>query len=168
MGSITRLWRHYWHDERAARRLLDEAALDRLQQRVQASERRHTGEVRVCIEASLPLDQAWRGTTPRQRAVELFGSLRVWDTEHDNGVLIYLLLAEHAVEVVADRGLHRKVPQGEWEGVVAGLANAFVAHRYEDGLMEAVDRVEALLVRHFPLPHGTPRPNELEDRPVRL
>ena len=74
-----------------------------------ASERRHSGEIRVCVEAGLPLSYLWRDATARERAVTMFGKLRVWDTEHNNGVLIYLLLAEHAIEIVADRGLNRHV-----------------------------------------------------------
>jgi uncharacterized membrane protein len=101
---LLRLLKHRCLDERDARRLLDEAALDRLQQRIALSERLHQGEIRICIEAGLPLSYLWRRATPRDRAVALFAKLGVWDTEHNNGVLIYLLLAEHAIEIVADRG----------------------------------------------------------------
>ena len=80
-------------------------AVERLRERVAASERRHSGEIRICVEAGLPLSYLWRGLSARDRAITMFGKLRVWDTEHNNGVLIYLLLAEHAIEIVADRGL---------------------------------------------------------------
>jgi uncharacterized membrane protein len=159
--------RHRWFDEADARRLVDDAALDRLQQRVQASERLHTGEIRVCIEAGLPLSYVWRGASARERAVAMFGKLRVWDTEHDNGVLIYLLLAERAIEIVADRGLARRVPQAEWDAMLATMAQAFGDGRFEHGLMHAIEAVERLLVQHFPLAAGAERPNELPDRPYR-
>ena len=162
-----RLLRHRWLDETDARRSLDDDALDRLQQRVVASERRHSDEIRLCVEAGLPLSYLWRGASARERAVAMFGKLRVWDTEHNNGVLIYLLLAEHAIEVVADRGVNRVVPQAEWERLLAGMAEAFKAHRFEPGLMQAIDAVESLLVRHFPLAAGAQRLNELPDRPHR-
>jgi uncharacterized membrane protein len=164
-GSWRRLLRHRWFDESDAKRLVDDAALDRLQQRVQQSEQRHTGEIRLCIEAGLPLSYLWRGASARERAVAMFGKLRVWDTEHNNGVLVYLLLAEHAIEIVADRGLVRRVPQAEWDAMLAGMAQAFRDGRFEQGLMQAIDAVERLLVQHFPLAPGAQRPNELPDRP---
>jgi uncharacterized membrane protein len=167
LSSLHRLWRHFWHDDRAARHLLDDAALDRLQQSVQDSERRHTGEIRVCIEGGLPLHLAWRGQTARERALELFGALRVWDTEHDNGVLVYLLLAEHAIEIVADRGLSRHVSAGQWEQLAAAMSDDFHAHRFEAGLKKAIAAVDGLLVSHFPLAEGAARANELDDRPFR-
>ena len=162
-----RLLRHAWQDEHDARRLVDDAALDRLQQRIQASERLHSGELRVCIEAGLPLSYVWRRACARERAITMFGKLRVWDTEHNNGVLIYLLLAEHAIEIVSDRGLVQVVPQAQWDGLLAGMASAFREGRFEAGLMEAIDATERLLVQHFPLAAGAERPNELPDRPYR-
>jgi uncharacterized membrane protein len=96
----------------------------------------------------------------------MFGKLGVWDTERNNGVLIYLLLAEHAIELVADRGLARQVPQDEWQQIVGRMGGAFRAGRYEEGLAQAVDEVTALLERHFPLRAGEANPNELPDPPV--
>jgi uncharacterized membrane protein len=166
MDRLLRLLKHHWLDDSDARRVLADAALQRLQSRVQASEARHSGEIRLCIEAALPLSYLWRGATASERALALFGKLRVWDTEHNNGVLIYLLLAEHAIEIVADRGLNRQVPAETWQRLTAGMAAAFKAGRFEDGLGEAIDAVDALLQRHFPLNEGARNPNELPDRPV--
>jgi uncharacterized membrane protein len=98
----------------------------------------------------------------------MFGKLRVWDTEHNNGVLIYLLLAEHAIEIVADRGLARHVPRESWASLVAGRGGAFKAGQYESGLAHAVQKVDALLVRHFALAEGEANPNELPDRAERI
>lgn len=165
MGRFARLLRHRWLDETDAARALGKGALARLEARVRESERHHSGEIRVSVEAGLPLSYLWRGATPRQRAITLFGKLRVWDTEHNNGVLIYLLLAERAIEIVADRGLVRHVPPEQWAGLVGGMREAFRAGRFEQGLNEAVDDVDALLRRHFPLAPGEPNPNELPDRP---
>lgn len=164
MNRWLRILKHRWTDETDAARALGPEALHRLEQRVAASERRHSGEIRLCVEAGLPLSYLWRGATARQRAVTMFGKLRVWDTEANNGVLIYLLLAEHAIEVVADRGLARAVPPETWQQLVAGMREAFRAGRFEAGLAEAVDRVDALLVAHFPLAEGQANPNELPDR----
>ncbi len=108
----------------------------------------------------------WRDATARERAVAMFGKLRVWDTEHNNGVLIYLLLAEHAIEIVADRGLDRHVAPAEWQAIVARMGSAFREHRFEDGLTQALEEVSALLVAHFPAAGGGANPNELPDEPV--
>ena len=163
MNRWLRILKHRWTDETDAARALGPEALLRLEQRVAMSERRHSGEIRLCVEAGLPLSYLWRDATPRQRAVTMFGKLRVWDTEHNNGVLIYLLLAEHAIEVVADRGLARAVPPETWQQLVAGMREAFRAGRFEEGLAQAVDRVDALLVVHFPVVGGRANPNELPD-----
>jgi uncharacterized membrane protein len=163
MNRWTRIFRHRWLDERDAQRALGADALARLQQRVEASERQHSGEIRLCIEAGLPLSYLWRGATPRERALAMFGNLGVWDTEQNNGVLIYLLLADHAIEIVADRGLSRHVPDEHWRSLTQQMSAAFKAGRFEQGLADAVDAVDALLRRHFTLEPGAPNPNELPD-----
>jgi len=98
----------------------------------------------------------------------LFGKLRVWDTEHNNGVLIYLLLAEHAIEIVADRGINRHVTPAEWAAMAQRMGAAFRDGRFEDGLTQALEEMSALLVAHFPLAEGAPDRNELPDAPVVL
>ena len=166
-NRLLRLLKHRWLDDRDVRRALDDAALARIEARVAASEKRHSGEIRVCVEAGLPLSYLWRGLSARDRAITLFGKLRVWDTAHNNGVLIYLLLAEHAIEIVADRGLNRHVSRAQWQAIVEGMRAAFRAGRFEDGLNAAVDAVDALLAQHFPLAEGATNPNELPDGVVR-
>ena len=165
LHRIARLLRHRWA-EGGLRQALPPDLLERLGQRVAASERRHTGQIRICIEGGLPLSYLWRGAGARERAVTQFGKLRVWDTEHNNGVLIYLLLADHAIEIVADRGLARRVPHGTWRTLVAHMREAFRAGRYEDGLTQALAEVSALLVEHFPAGDDAGRGNELPDDPV--
>jgi uncharacterized membrane protein len=161
--KFARMLRHLWCDEGDVRRVLPPDAMARLEDRVKASERRHRGEIRLCVEAALPWDWLWRDATPRERAVEMFAELRVWDTEQNNGVLIYLLMAEHAIEIVDDRGLDRHVPDSEWKAVVDAMAAEFRAGRFEDGLNRAIDAVDALLVKHFPLAPGGSDANELPD-----
>jgi uncharacterized membrane protein YgcG len=161
----SRIWKHMWRDARDVRRVLPPDAVARLEERVRDSEHRHSGEIRLCIEAALPLSYLWRDASPRERALALFGKLRVWDTEHNNGVLIYLLIAEHAVEIVDDRGLDRHVPDVEWQRIVQSMTAEFGAGRFEQGLRVAIDAVDALLVRHFPLGPGETNPNELPDAP---
>ena len=164
MGRLSRILKHRWTDETDTRRALGADALQRLEARVAASETGHSGEIRLCVEAGLPLSYLWRGASARQRAVALFGKMGVWDTEHNNGVLIYLLLAEHAIEIVADRGLTRQVPKGQWDGLVANMREAFRAGQFEPGMNQAVDTVDHLLRMHFSLAPGQNNPNELPDR----
>jgi uncharacterized membrane protein len=166
MNKWKRILKHRLLDETDARRALDTQALQRLQARVAGSERGHSGEIRICVEASLPLSYLWRDATARQRAVTMFGKLRVWDTEHNNGVLIYLLLAEHRIEIVADRGLNRHVSAAQWQALTAHMAEAFKAGHYEAGLNDAVDAVGALLDQHFPVAAHLANRNELPDEPV--
>lgn len=161
--KLKRWLRHCCRDESDTRHALDAAALARLQARVAASEARHGGEIRISVEAALPLSYLWRDLGARDRAVMLFGKLRVWDTEHNNGVLIYLLLAEHAIEIVADRGLARHVPQAQWDALLAGMRQAFRDRHFEQGLAQAVDAVDELLRRHFALAPGQTNANELPD-----
>jgi uncharacterized membrane protein len=166
MQRLQRLLRHRWLDEADTRRAIPAALAQRLAERVAASERRHTGEIRIYVEAGLPLSYLWRDAKPRERAIAMFGKLGVWDTEQNNGVLIYLLLAEHAIEIVADRGLTRHVPEAQWQEVVQHMRAAFRAGRYDEGLAQAVDEVTGLLERYFPVGAGGPNPNELPDQPI--
>jgi uncharacterized membrane protein len=163
---LARLLKHRLLDEGDARRMLGKDALARIEARVAASEKRHSGEIRVVVEAGLPLSYLRRAATPRDRAVALFGKLGVWDTERNNGVLVYLLLAEHAIEIVADRGLDRQVGAEEWARIAASMTDAFRQGDFEAGLMRAIDAVDALLVRHFARGAGDADVNELPDAPL--
>ncbi|MBO9516202.1 MAG: TPM domain-containing protein [Variovorax sp.] len=168
LSRLARLWRHRWVDEADVRRALPAEALDRLSRRVGASERRHSGEIRICIEAGLPMSYLWRDASARERAIMMFSKLRVWDTAHNNGVLIYLLLAEHAIEIVADRGIDARVAGEAWSAMAQRMGAAFRDGRFEDGLTLALEEVSALLVEHFPLADGEADSNELPDAPVVL
>ena len=172
--SFLRTLNHLWLDADDTRRAIPPEMLERLQRRVAASEQRHSGQVRICVESSLPTSYLWRlgpadslQSLIRQRAVMMFGKLRVWDTEHNNGVLIYLLLADHAIEIVADRGLARHVDAVQWQAMVVRMAEAFKENRYEDGLTQALEETSALLMAHFAVADAAKaNPNELPDSPV--
>ena len=178
MNKLKVLTKHLWRDESDTRRAVPADMLKRLAERVAASELRHSGEIRICVEASLPSSYLWRmdlnntlAALTRQRAVMMFGKLRVWDTEHNNGVLIYLLLAEHAIEIVADRGLSKHVSAVQWQGMVVKMSVAFKAGRYEDGLTEALAETSAVLMQYFAINAGPGEPlnaNELPDKPMLL
>lgn len=176
--ALARLLRHSTGSAAQVRRAIPPDMAQRLAHRVAASEQRHSGEVRICVEARLPASYLWRHLrqgTPmahivRQRALMLFAKLHVWDTEHNNGVLIYLLLAEHAIELVADRGITSRVPAQAWQAMVAHLGQRLHAGQWEDGLTQALEEVSAALATHYPQTPGSaaPAPNQLPDTPVLL
>jgi len=178
LATLRRLWRHHWMDESDTRRLVPPDALERLRRRVAESEARHTGQLRICVEAGLPSSYLWRHLRRhlpmrrivRERALMMFAKLGVWDTEHNNGVLIYLLLAEHAIEVVADRGVARAVEPAAWQALADRLGSSLHAGDVEQGLSQAVDDVSARLAALFPAAGGrsTQASNELPDEPVLL
>ncbi len=173
LKKLKSLIRHLWLDASDARRAIPPDMLKRLAARVAASESRQTGQIRVCVEAALPMSYLWRldQTTAmndivRQRALMLFGKLRVWDTEQNNGVLVYLLLGEHAIEIVADRGLSQHVTAQQWQAMISRMSATFQQRRFEDGLTQALEEVSALLLQHFPATEGViRRSNELPDEP---
>ena len=166
MARLMRILKHRLVDETDAKRALSSAALDRIEARVKASERHHSGEIKVCVEASLPLSYLWRNATARERAVTMFGKLRVWDTQANNGVLIYLLLAEHQIDIVADRGLNDHVSSAQWNTLLKDMSGAFKSGQFESGLIAAVDAIDALLALHFPALTTAENRNELPDRPT--
>lgn len=174
MNKIFCILKHRWLDSGDTHRMIPDDMAQRLALRIAASEGRHSGEVRLCVEAALPLSYLWRldrntgmRALSRQRAMSWFGRLRVWDTERNNGVLIYLLLAERSIEFVADRALSERVANAQWQDIVDRLAGQLHAHRFEDGLTQALEEVSALLVANFPTEPDTVRGNELPDAIVR-
>lgn len=147
-------------------RLFPRRALDAIEREIAASEQRHTGELRFAVEANFDLLQLMRGVTARTRARELFSQLRVWDTAQNNGVLIYLLLAEHRVEIIADRGIDAKVEPAFWADVCQRMRIAFQRGEFETGVCQGIREIEAQLKTHFPATGINY--NELPDRPVVL
>lgn len=130
---------------------------------VAASERQHRGELRIAIEGPLPWRALWRDQAPRERALELFGKLRVWDTEENSGVLIYLQLVDRDVEILADRGIAAQVAQDEWEAICRGIEAAMREGRCREGLLAAIDAATRLLETHFPA--RAVNPDELPNAP---
>jgi len=137
-----------------------------IEQAIKASETAHVGEIRFAVEGALDGTPLFKGQSARERAIETFSQLRVWDTEHNNGVLIYLLLADRDVEIVADRGIHAKVGSQEWEKICRTMETAFRHGDYEGGVVSGIQAVTQHLIEHFPAA-GDGR-NELPDKPVVL
>lgn len=173
--TLARCLRHLWHDSADARRAVPDDMAERLARRIAASEQRHSGEIRICVEAALPLSLAWamqddtlREQVVRARALDWFARLHVWDTAQNNGVLIYLLLAEHAIEIVADRGVCDTAAQARWQGITTALSERLRHHDMEGGLTSALEEVSALLVAQNPLERDEPNPDELPNLVVRV
>ena len=137
-----------------------------IEQAIRRSEQLHDGEIRFAVEAALDPLHLWRGETARQRAVEVFAELGVWDTERNNGVLLYLLLADRDVEIVADRGFNAKVTAAEWEGVCQRMESSLRAGRHREAVIAGIEAISQIVARHFP-PSARGR-NELADRPAAL
>lgn len=159
-----RIFKHLITTERHVLQVFTRAHLERITQAIKASETQHSGEIRFAVESSLELQPLLKKQTPRQRAIQVFGELRVWDTELNNGVLIYILLADHAIEIVADRGIHAKVGSSCWETLCKNIQAAFVQGRFEQGAMDCITAVSDQLIEHFP--HAGGGHNELPDPPV--
>jgi hypothetical protein len=138
--------------------------LDKLERAIRESERAHAGELRFILEGGMEPIDALRGMSPRERALQLFSHLCVWDTECNSGVLVYLQLVDTRIEIVADRGINRRVEQSEWDAICRRMETAFRSNDFEAGALSAIDDITRLLSVHFP--PGADNPDELPDRPL--
>src|SRR5215831_11471635 len=164
--KLARLTRHIATTRWTTRRHFPESVRDAIEQAIGECESLHGGEIRFVIETALDVPELWRDLPPRRRALQLFGQFGVWNTEHNNGVLIYVLMADHDVEIVADRGIASRVPQAEWDAVCRQMEHHYREGRFLEGSVVGILGVGALLGRHFP---GKPRGGEeLPDQPVLL
>ena len=164
--SLSRLVRHLMTPHWRVRRSFPPAALARIEQAIAHSETRHGGQIRFAVEHALDTASLLRGLTARARALDVFSALKVWDTEHNNGVLIYLLLADRDVEIIADRGIHARIVGEDWEAICRAMEKAFREGNFEQGVLSGIERVSILLAAHYP--SGQRGRNELPDRPVVL
>ncbi|WP_374476704.1 TPM domain-containing protein [Zoogloea sp.] len=164
--SALRILRHLLTPPWVLNRAFPSRVLAAIEAAVKGSEARHRGEIRFAVEVGLDLGDLRQGLSTRERAVEVFSRLRVWDTADNTGVLVYVQWVDRRVEIVADRGIAARVDQTEWNGICRAMEAAFRAKQYEQGAIDAVAAVGALLTKHFPARHNNP--NELSDRPVLL
>jgi uncharacterized membrane protein len=166
--SIAR-WLHHWSKTpRSVRSMFSEETLGRIQQAIADSEKSHSGEIRFAIEPALPWSYLKRDAPVRERAAMVFSKLRVWDTEQNNGVLIYVELADRSIEIIADRGIARHVSRARWEAICNSMREHFRQGQFETGALSGVQAVGVLLAEHFPLAEGVSNPNELSNRPALL
>jgi uncharacterized membrane protein len=168
--QIGRLLRHCAATHWRTRMKFPRAALDAIEQAIARAEQRHAGEIRFAVETALTPMHILNGVAPRVRALEVFAHLGVWDTEHNNGVLIYVQLADRNVEIVADRGFAGRVSSAEWEAVCRLMEAHYRAGRFREGSIAGVDAIGDLLSRHFPqnTEAGAQSRNQLPDRPTLL
>jgi uncharacterized membrane protein len=162
--SLHRTQRHVFYDDWAVRRKFPLPTLAAIDHEITVNERRHSGEIVFAVESSLLLRELRRTDGPRDRAIDVFSLLRVWDTEQNNGVLLYVLLADRRVEIVADRGIHRQVGDQAWETICGLMQQEFRAGRFREGALMGVQAVSDLLATHFPWTEGDV--NELRNEPV--
>ena len=163
---LQRMARHWFAHLKPARVLLPESALAQIEAEVRTAELTHEGEIRVAVETSLSFVQLWHGLSARERALQVFAALGVWDTAHNNGVLIYVLLADRAVEIIADRAIAVQVPAAEWAALCSEVAERFRQGEAAAACCFAVRSVGQRLARHFPATGGDG--NELPNQPVLL
>ena len=162
--SIKRIARHLVQHHWRAKQIFPQDVLDRIEQAIRQSEATHSGQVRFVVEGALDGGPLFRNQSARERALDVFAQLRIWDTAHNNGVLIYLLLADRDVEIVADRGIDAKVGAEGWERICRAMEVEFRSGQFERGAIDGIAAVSRELAKHFP--PGGPHPNELPDKPV--
>jgi uncharacterized membrane protein len=162
--GIQRIGKHLLPYRWSVRRAFPSAALANIEKAIKVSEKAHTGQICFAVEGALDGRPLFRDQSARARAVDVFSQLRVWDTEKNSGILIYLLLADRDVEIVADRGIDDKVPQAEWDAICRAMETEFRSRNFEGGVLAGITAVTKLLVKHFPA--SGPHPNELPDKPV--
>jgi len=164
MVNIKRWFRHAFMPPWRWRMLFSRTVLGDIGKAVKNSEYQHSGELRFAVENALALAQVCRGVSARQRAIEVFSNLRIWDTEQNSGVLIYVLLADREVHIVADRGIARCVAQAEWDAVAESMQKAYRSGDFLHGSVQGIERITMLLATHFPA--GADNRNELSNKPV--
>lgn len=164
--KLARLLRHLLSTRFSTRRRFPPAVREAIEQAIRDCEARHAGQIRFVVETAFDLPELWHDLAPRQRALQLFGQFGVWDTAHNNGVLIYVDVADRVVEIVADRGIAARVPQAEWGSVCRQMEHHFREGRFREGSIVGILGVGALLGRHFP--GKAPGGQELSDQPVLL
>ena len=164
--NFRRILRHLWTPQRIVLRAFPASVMRAIGEAIHQSERRHRGQIRFAVESVLDWQRLIRDESPPERALDVFSRLRVWDTAENNGVLIYLLLADRHVEIVADRGVHARVGADGWEPICRRMEQHFAAGRFEEGVLQGIQAITEFLVKDYP--STGPAANELSDDPVVL
>lgn len=163
---MSRLFKHLLHTPIATRRAFPPAVQEAIRAAIHDGEQRHRGEIRFVVEGDWPLTDILSRKTVRERALEVFGLTRVWDTADNTGILVYVLLCEHKVEILADRGINQALGPQVWYALCDAMTHAYAAGRFEQGSVDLIRQMHTLLTTHFP--SDGRNPNELPDLPVIL
>jgi hypothetical protein len=161
--DLDRTVKHLLTTRRSVKRRFSESGLAAIDQAIAESKAVHGGEIRFAIEPALHPAQLWRGVAPRERAIELFSELRVWDTEHNSGVLVYVLLADRAIEIVADRGVHLRVGSAGWTSIADAMQADFAAGRFQEGALKGIAAISRELLVFLPAETGVPKERPAND-----
>ena len=164
--SFNRLVKHLWSHSRKVGNFFSKQDLAAITKAIRESERKHSGQICFAVEGALDMPALLKGLSPRERAIEVFTSLRVWDTEHNNGVLIYVLLADHAVEIVSDRGIYASADVSTWDVICREMESKFARNQYRAGALSGIELVSKVLQEHFP--KSAASKNEIANEPVLL
>jgi uncharacterized membrane protein len=164
--NLKRILRHWLMPAWRVRQAFPPKVLDAIEAAVSQAEKEHRGEIRFAVEGALHGAALWHGQSPRSRALDVFSLLRVWDTELNSGVLVYVQVADRAVEIVADRGINARVNPDQWVAICTAMQTAFGQGRFEEGALQGLRAIAALLKQHFAAP--AVNPDELPNRPVML
>jgi uncharacterized membrane protein len=166
--NIKRILKHLMMPQWRLKRIFSDKVLREIEHLIKASESAHSGEIRFVVEAALDCPQLFKAQSARARAIDLFSELRMWDTEQNNGLLIYLLLADRAVEIVADRGVNAKVDADEWRNICRAMESDFSQGNFKGGMAMGIHSMTSLLTKYFPVSNASSYRNELSDKPVIL
>lgn len=165
-NPIIRFFKHMFSHPWQVSSHFSAEALRNIEKSIAASEKKHAGEIRFVVEAGLHPYEIVFKKTPKKRAIELFGRLNIWDTEYNNGVLIYLLLADRDVEIVGDRGIHQHVGHDGWEVICREMETLFRKSEFEAGVLQGIEQISVVLEKHFP--QNGSRKNEISNKPLIL
>lgn len=163
--NITRIIKHLFIPEMVVSQKFPPAAMRSIEEAIAKSEKAHTGEIRFAVEGTLHISELFKDKSARERALDVFSQLRIWDTEYNNGVLIYLLLADRDIEIVADRGIHGKVGTEGWEAICHAMEQLFREGKFEEGVLYGINAITQILIKEYPAT-GNDNPNELPDKPI--
>jgi uncharacterized membrane protein len=165
-NAILRFFKHFFSYPWQVNRHFSAIALHEIEKAITASEKKHAGEICFVVEAGLHPMEIWHKKTPKKRALELFGRLNIWDTEHNNGVLIYLLLVDRSVEIIGDRGIDKYIGHEGWQLICREMEVFFRKGEFETGVLHGIDRIGVILEKHFPFTGA--RLNEVSNKPLIL
>lgn len=165
--QVIRFLKHIVSGPWRVRMVFPKRSLQAIEAAITESEASHLGEIRFIVESALEIGELLQGVTPRQRALDVFSQCRIWDTEHNTGVLIYLLLADRDVEIVADRGIHARVGEAVWTRICQNMEAQFRVGRFEPGVIDGIAQITAHLQQHFPA-LSEDNPNEISNAPIVL